>query len=59
VEGVVVLSTDALTVQAEVNNAVKAASVLFTDEHGAYQGLAQQFYHAVINHSAKANEDAV
>jgi transposase-like protein len=53
VEGVVVLSTDALTVQAEVNNAVKPGSVLFTDEHGAYQGLGQQFYHSVVNHSAK------
>ena len=52
VKAVVVLSTDAVTIQAEVSKAVEAGSVLFTDEHGAYRGI-ETFYHAVVNHSAK------
>lgn len=53
VRATVILTTDAATIQAEVNNTVEAGSVLCTDEHGAYRGMDQQFNHAVVNHSAK------
>jgi transposase-like protein len=52
VRAMVVGSTGVVVLQAELNKAIASGSVLCTDEHGAYRGV-KQFYHAVVNHSAK------
>jgi len=48
----VVGSTGVAVLQAELNKAIASGSVLCADGHGAYRGV-KQFYHAVVNHSAK------
>jgi transposase-like protein len=52
VQGKVLLNTGISEVQGEITASVGPRSVLFTDEHPSYRGMAQ-FYHAVVNHSAK------
>jgi transposase-like protein len=49
----VVAGTDAGTLQAEIQAGVQEGSILQTDEHGGYTGLAAlTFDHETVNHSA-------
>jgi transposase-like protein len=52
VQGKVLINTGIIEVQGEINASVGPRSVLFTDEHPSYRGM-EQFYHSVVNHSAK------
>jgi transposase-like protein len=48
-----VSGTDAATLHAEIKASVEPGSILYTDEHGGYQGLgALAFDHETVNHSA-------
>jgi transposase-like protein len=44
---------DALNLQAEISLSVEAGSMIHTDEHGAYNGLASTYGHETVDHSAK------
>ena len=48
----VIPSTDAKSLQSFVRNHAKGGSVVYTDEHGSYVGLASSFTHEPVNHSA-------
>ena len=47
-----VINTGARTLQREVRENVKPASVLYTDENRAYKGLRSDYQHHAVNHSA-------
>lgn len=47
------------TLQAEVRKHVKAGAALYTDELLSYEGLAQDYAHAVINHAVSYVEGRV
>jgi transposase-like protein len=48
-----VLRTDALNLQGAIRQSVEAGSMIHTDEHGAYNGLAATYGHETVDHSAK------
>ena len=47
----VVPSTDARTLQSFVRDHAGEGTVVYTDEHGGYRGLAADFEHEAVNHS--------
>lgn len=57
----VVESTDAATLQGEINKTVGYGSTIFSDEHASYNGLSDtfRFQHKTVNHSAKQFVDGM
>lgn len=51
VQATVITKTDRGTLQTQVRNRVEPGSDVFTDEHSGYDGLAQDYLHAVIRHA--------
>jgi transposase-like protein len=45
--------TDALNLQSEIRQSVEAGSMIHSDEHGAYRGLAPDYGHETVDHGAK------
>ncbi len=45
--------TDKLSLQSEIEGSVAPGSMIHTDEHGAYRGLAPTYGHETVDHSAK------
>ncbi|HSC74764.1 MAG TPA: IS1595 family transposase [Pseudomonadales bacterium] len=54
----VLANTTAKEIQSHVTAAVKAGSVLCTDEHASYRGM-NQYHHLVVVHSAKQYVDGM
>jgi transposase-like protein len=45
--------TEKFNLQSEIRGTVKPGSTIHTDEHGAYRGLAPDYGHETVDHSAK------
>jgi transposase-like protein len=45
--------TDSLNLQSEIRGTVTPGSMIHTDDHGAYRGLAPDYGHETVDHSAK------
>jgi transposase-like protein len=58
VKAAVISDTTAATIQTKVRSAVVPGTILCTDEHGAYRGMAE-YAHRVVNHSAKQFVDGM